>query len=79
MSPTFLKYKNFRFYVNSREETRIHVHVHTPDGEIKIWLEPEIEIAVNYGVRQKDVKKIIEIVKDKQNEFKRRWKEHFRT
>jgi hypothetical protein len=29
-----------RFYFNSREESRMHIHVETPDGEAKFWLEP---------------------------------------
>jgi hypothetical protein len=41
------RYKNYRFFVNSREETRRHVHVQTPDGEAKFWLEPEIQLAQN--------------------------------
>lgn len=77
MSPTFLKIKNYRFYVNSREEARIHIHVQTPDGEAKIWLEPEIELFNNYGIREAHLSEIIEIVKEKKDEFIQRWKSHF--
>ncbi len=28
----------------------MHVHVISPDGEAKFWLEPEIELAVNQGL-----------------------------
>ena len=31
----------------SREERRIHVHVHSANGEAKFWLEPDIEMAQN--------------------------------
>ncbi len=77
MSPTFLRFKNFRFYVNSREETRKHIHVHTPDGEVKIWLQPKIKIAENYGVRKQDLKEIIKIINERNEEFKNRWDKHF--
>jgi hypothetical protein len=40
MSPTILKQGPYRFFFNSREETRMHVHVMTPDGTAKFWLEP---------------------------------------
>ena len=59
MSPTFFRIKNYRFYVNSREETRIHIHVQTSDGEAKIWLEPNVELFANYGIREDHLKEII--------------------
>jgi hypothetical protein len=27
----------------------MHVHVESPDGEVKIWLEPRIELAENHN------------------------------
>ncbi len=33
--PTILRKGPFRFFFNSREETRIHVHVATSDGTAK--------------------------------------------
>ena len=77
MSPTFFRIKNYRFYVNSREETRIHIHVQTSDGEAKIWLEPNVELFANYGIREDHLKEIIEITKEKRNEFIQLWKSHF--
>ena len=47
MSPTVFRAGGFRFYFFSREETRMHVHVHHAEGEAKFWLEPEIELAQN--------------------------------
>ena len=49
MSPTIFREKGYRFFFFSREETRMHVHVHSGDGEAKFWLEPEIELARNLG------------------------------
>jgi len=40
MSPTIFQFRKFRFFFFSREEPRMHVHVRTPDGEAKFWLEP---------------------------------------
>jgi len=42
MSPTVFKEGNYRFHFFSREEDRIHIHVVSPDGEAKFWLEPII-------------------------------------
>ena len=69
MSPTFLKFKSYRFYVNNREESRKHIHVQTPDGELKIWLEPEVKIDKIYNVKPKEVREILQIVKEHKNEF----------
>ncbi|NUM81411.1 DUF4160 domain-containing protein [bacterium] len=77
MSPTFFRHRSYRFYVNSREEKRMHIHVHTPDGEAKYWLEPLVELAVNFGIKNYDLKEIEIIIMEKQNEFKDLWKKHF--
>jgi len=28
----------------------MHVHVHCSNGEAKFWLEPDVELAQNYGL-----------------------------
>ena len=50
MAPTIWKEKGYRFFFFSREEPRAHVHVASPDGEAKFWLDPEIELARNVGL-----------------------------
>lgn len=50
MSPTVFREGAYRFFFFSREERRLHIHVNHPTGEAKFWLEPEIELAVNYGL-----------------------------
>jgi hypothetical protein len=77
MSPTFLKHDSFRFFVNSREETRRHIHVQSPDGEAKFWLEPEISLAVNFGLPTHRLTEIESIIKEKRDEFIRLWNTHF--
>jgi hypothetical protein len=46
---------DFRFYFFSREEPRMHVHVYGQNGEAKFWLEPQIELAQNYDLSQKEL------------------------
>lgn len=43
MSPTVFNENGYRFFFFSREESRVHIHVISADGEAKFWLEPEIE------------------------------------
>ena len=57
----------------------MHVHVYTPEGEAKYWLEPRIELAVNCGIRQQELKTIEKKIKEKADEFKQAWKDHFKS
>jgi len=50
VSPTVFSGGGFSFYFFSREEPRTHVHVHHETGEAKIWIEPEVAVAQNYGL-----------------------------
>jgi hypothetical protein len=40
----------------NREDTRMHVHIYSENGEAKFWLEPEIELARNHRFRCKRVR-----------------------
>lgn len=77
MSPTVFRYRKYRFYFFSREETRVHVHVTCPDGEAKFWIEPDISLAQNYGLSQKQVKTLMRVVGEHKDEIKSAWREHF--
>lgn len=79
MSPTVFRELGFRFFFFSREEMRIHIHVESGHGEAKFWLEPEIELAENYGLRSSELSKILELVEEHQDEIRNAWNEHFGT
>ena len=77
MSPTIFRADGLRFFFFSREEARIHVHVLGADGEAKIWLEPEIQVARNYGLSRKRLKTALRLVKEREDEIREAWEEHF--
>ena len=77
MSPTILKYGKYRFFFNSREETRKHVHVSTSDGTAKIWLEPVVALRDSYNLSSGELTEIIKIVEERKNEFITEWNLHF--
>ncbi len=77
MSPTIFRYRSYRFYFFSREEPRMHVHVISPDGEAKFWLEPDIELAVNQGLGTTELNELKKIVEERQNEIREHWHRHF--
>ncbi len=77
MSPTIYRDGNKRFFFFSREELRMHVHVSSPDGEAKFWLEPTIALADYAGFNKKDLNKLQKIVEEHADEFKYSWKKYF--
>ena len=77
MSPTVFKYKNYRFLFFSREETRIHIHVTSPEGEAKFWITPEVRLAKNFGFSQNQIAELKKVVEEHKNDIKNAWTEHF--
>lgn len=77
MSPTIYREGPFRFFFNSREESRMHVHIASANGTAKFWLEPIVALANYYGLKTKDLSKIERIVQEHQDEFIARWNQHF--
>lgn len=79
MSPTVFREKGYRFFFFSREESRMHVHIVSGDGEAKFWLEPDLELAKNYGYSRQQLKEIESLVEDHRDELVSAWKQHFRS
>lgn len=77
MSPTIKRYLHFRFFFFSREEERKHIHVESPEGEAKFWLEPAVELAMNQGVRPQDITVIEKFILEYDVEFINAWNTHF--
>ncbi|NIA31909.1 MAG: DUF4160 domain-containing protein [Actinobacteria bacterium] len=60
--PTVLRFGSFRFHFYSDEKNEPpHIHVATPDGECKFWLEP-IKLARNKGVPSHEIGVIEKLV-----------------
>jgi hypothetical protein len=77
MSPTVFRHGPYRFFFFSREEQRMHVHVYSPDGEAKFWLEPEISMANNYGFRTGPLSQLQRLVEEHRDELIEAWNGHF--
>ena len=77
MSPTVFREKGYRFFFFSREETRMHVHVHCSNGEAKYWLEPAIGLARNYGLSRPQLNDTERIIEAHYDELQAAWKRHF--
>ena len=57
----------------------MHVHVISPDGEAKFWLEPMIALAVNKGLGAAELNELKHIVEERQDEIRDHWQRHFRV
>lgn len=77
--PTVLRSGTYRFHFYSDEgKESPHVHVETPEGECKFWLEP-IRLAGNKGINPfvlRNIERLVyqnkEMLKEKFNEYHRR-------
>jgi hypothetical protein len=77
MSPTIFRDGKFRFFFFSREESRMHVHVVSGDGEAKFWIEPDIELAQNYGLSERDLRTVKALIKEHEDGIRSAWRQHF--
>ena len=75
MSPTIFREDGFRFFFFSREESRLHVHC--ADGEAKFWLEPQIELAQNYGLNDRQIRAAEALVRKHEHDIRAAWRKHF--
>jgi len=79
MSPTLFRYKNYRFFFFSREEQRLHVHISSPDGEAKFWIQPVVALADYQGFSDRQLKELKKTVEEHADEITKAWKRHFGT
>lgn len=77
VSPTVFREGGFRFFFFSREEPRLHVHVQHESGEAKIWIEPQIRVARNWGLSARQLTAAIRLAKDHEHEIRKAWQAHF--
>ena len=74
--PTVLRILSFRFHFYSDEGNEPpHIHVETPDGECKFWLQP-ICLAGNKGVPAYIVRQIERLVFEYQDFLREKYNEH---
>lgn len=75
--PTVFRYGSYRFHFFSREETRRHIHISCPDGEVKVWIEPEISVADVAGLSSHQINEILDLVHNRKEEIIEHWNSHF--
>ena len=53
------------------------LHVYSERGEAKFWLQPDIELAQNHGLSDRDIRAAKGLVEEHRGEIHEAWKEHF--
>jgi Domain of unknown function (DUF4160) len=53
------------------------VHVEHANGEAKVWLDPSIELANDYGLGSVRINAALKIIEDHQDEIRAAWTKHF--
>jgi hypothetical protein len=77
MSPTVFREGPLRFFFFSREEDRPHVHVASPDGEAKVWLEPRVELARSHRLSDRATRRVLALATERVQEIRNAWVSHF--
>jgi len=77
MSPTIFRWHGFRFSFFSNEEDRMHVHVDKGGCQAKIWIEPEISVAVNRGFDSTEMARVLAQVRENEDAIRDAWNRHF--
>jgi hypothetical protein len=73
--PTVLRIGSFRFHFYSDEGSEPpHIHVESPEGECKFWLEPII-LARNKGVPASKLREIEKLVFENKDFLKEKYRE----
>lgn len=72
-----LRVGRLRFYLFSREEPRVHVHVEGPAGEARLWLEPAVEVAQNWGIPERDQRIALKAAEEHIDAIRNAWNEQF--
>jgi hypothetical protein len=55
----------------------MHVHVAHADGEAKFWLQPQVELAMNQGLSNKQLNEALSLVQDHYEEIAYAWRSYF--
>lgn len=73
--PTVIRIGSYRFHFYSDERNEpAHIHIETPEGECKFWLNP-IRLARNKGVHPQSLRDIERLVFEHGELFKEKWHE----
>jgi hypothetical protein len=56
----------------------MHIHILSPEGEAKFWIEPVVALADYRGFSEKQLKELSKVVEKHAKEIEKVWKKHFK-
>ena len=57
---------------------RKHVHVVSPEGEAKFWLEPIVALAESFRLNARELKELQGVIERRKDEILNAWDKHFK-
>ncbi len=57
----------------------MHIHVFSPDGEAKFWIEPNIKLAVNKGLKETELNELENQIREHEQQIRNAWNERFNS
>ena len=74
--PTIHRERNYKFRFYSLEDNEPpHIHVWSPNGQMKVWLNDDLEVEECYDIPLHEWSKILKIIKEKKLEFIKKYHE----
>lgn len=55
----------------------MHIHISSPSGEAKFWIEPVVALADYTGYSERQLRELEKVVKEHAQEIEKAWKKHF--
>lgn len=55
----------------------MHIHILSPDGEAKFWIEPVVALADYRGFSNRQITELKKVVEENVKEIEKIWKKHF--
>lgn len=78
--PVVFRQSGLRFHFFAHEglpREPAHIHVARAGADAKFWLTPEVRMAKNRGLDARELRLVLEIVKDRQQELIDAWNTFF--
>lgn len=78
--PVVFRWNGFRFHFFANEgdpREPVHIHVSRPGATAKFWLFPDVELAYNRGLDARTIKRLREVIEERQAEIEEFWNDFF--
>ncbi len=56
----------------------MHIHILSPDGEAKFWIEPVVALADYSGLTERQLRELTKVVEKNAKKIEQAWKTHFK-